>query len=156
MGLEGCPGFIVLVPPGPSVFWILSYLSHQSVCNTNYLRLRDWLAGCGCEVRSLFGPLYEALERLLIVVGYLESFVVCCHVRRVAAGVVLVEVVNEVHGGPCRVFGVLVFQSRQVRVVKYHKQLVLQGQVEIPVIVVHTSLLHVISDYPILLCGLRT
>ena len=29
MGLEVCPGFFVLVPPGPTVFWVLSCIDHH-------------------------------------------------------------------------------------------------------------------------------
>ena len=34
MSLEGCQVFVVLVPPGPAVFWVFYCLGHQSVCNT--------------------------------------------------------------------------------------------------------------------------
>ena len=70
----------VLIPLGPAVFWVLACLGHHSVCDTDYLRLGDWLSGCSGEVRALVESLNEALEWLLSVVGRLESFIVCHHV----------------------------------------------------------------------------
>ena len=135
MSLEICPGFVVLVPPGPAFCWVLACLGHHSVCNADELHLQDWLGGCGCKFRTLVEPLNEPLERLLGVLRRLESFVVYRHIRQGDASAVLVEVFEEIHGGPRCVSGALVFQSCQVWVVKDRKHLVLQVRVDCPVLV---------------------
>ena len=74
------------------------------------MRLRDWLAGCGGEFRTLVEPLDEALNWLISIVGRSESFFVLRHACRGYAGVVLVEILYEVHDGPRGVAVVLIFQ----------------------------------------------
>ena len=97
MGLEGCPGFFVLVPPGSLVFRVLSCIGNKSVGDADYLGLKDRLSGCGGEVRAIVEPLDEALERLLRIVRCMESFVIRCHVHRGCAGVVIVYMSDEIH-----------------------------------------------------------
>ena len=60
---------------------------------------------------------------------------------------------DEVHGVSCGVAGVLVLQRGKLWVIKDRKQLVLEGRVDAPVIVVHPSLIHVLSEDSLLLCG---
>ena len=76
------------------------------------MRLRDWLAGCSGEVRTLVEPLNETLELLLRVVGHSESFIVRRYVRQGDTGVVIVDMFDGVHGGHRSVAGILFLQSR--------------------------------------------
>ena len=98
VGLKGCPGFVVLVPPIPAVFWLLTCLVHHSVCNADYLRLRYWLDGCSGKFRALVENLDEALERLPSVVWRSDYFIVSHHALQGYAGIVLVNVFDVVHG----------------------------------------------------------
>ena len=61
----------------------------------------------------------------------------------------------EVHDGPCGVAGVLVILCGKVWFTKDHEQLVLQGRVNGPVIVVQLSLLRVLLEISLLLRGRR-
>ena len=60
-----------------------------------------------------------------------------------------------VHVGTCGVAGILILQHGKVRVVKYREQLVLEGRVDGPVLVVQPSLFCVLSEESILLRGRR-
>ena len=62
---------------------------------------------------------------------------------------------DEVHGGPRGVAGVLVLRPDMVRVVKDCKHLVIEVRVNGPVLVVQPSLLRMLSEDYILLCGRR-
>ena len=62
---------------------------------------------------------------------------------------------DEVHGGPCCVASVLVLHREKVRVAKDCDQMVLEGQVDGPLLVVHPSLLRVFSEDYLLPYGQR-
>ena len=62
---------------------------------------------------------------------------------------------DDFHGGPCGVAGLLVIQCGKVQVFKDRDQLVHEGRVDSPVLVVQPYLLRVFSEDSLLLCGRR-
>ena len=95
--LGGRSGFIVLIPPYPTLFGVISCFRYQYIGNTDKLGLLDRLACCCGKVRALVETLNEALKRLLHVVCCADYLSVCSHFLGGIPGVFIVQVCDELH-----------------------------------------------------------
>ena len=98
MVLEGRPGFVLLRPTHLKIFRVLSHLRDESLHNVEKLCIYNRLACCRCEVGALVESLNENFKWLLRIVSGMELLVVNRYVCGRDAGVMSVEMSDQLEG----------------------------------------------------------
>ena len=100
---EGCLGYVLLCPPRLKIFRVLSHFCDKSVCNTDDLGICDRLTHCCCKVGALVDSLDETSKWLLCIVSGADLLIICRYVRYRYAGIMSVEVIDQIDGRFCGV-----------------------------------------------------